>query len=199
MSRELVSAIEQISREKGIEQAKIIEAVETAIETAARKRYPDDGNIQVSLDQESGAVEIVSFKAVVEDVEDPTLEISLSDAAEADPDAELGDEVGFLLEMDGFGRIAAQAAKQVIFQQVREAEWEAIYGEYTGREGQLVTGMILGQERRNYIVELGRTEAITVDTINEGPFLAGDHVPEEVVQKMREFLLTAAAEHPDAV
>jgi len=160
MSRELIAAIEQVSREKGIDQTKIVTAVEAAMETAAHKRYPGDGNIQATLDTETGEVEMVSFKKVVEEVEDPTLEIGLEDAHEADPDAEVGDEVGFLLEMEGFGRIAAQAAKQVIFQQVREAEWEAIYGEYTGREGQLVTGMILGQERRNYIVELGRTEAI---------------------------------------
>ncbi|MBI5137135.1 MAG: transcription termination/antitermination protein NusA [Nitrospirae bacterium] len=176
MSRELISAIEQISREKGIDQGKIVAAVETAIETAARKRYPNDGNIQATLDTRSGEVEIVSFKAVVEedDMEDPTTEISLERALEADPDAEIGDEVGFLLEMAGFGRIAAQAAKQVIFQQVREAEWEAIYGEYTGREGQLVTGMILGQERRNYIVELGRTEALLP---------ASEQIPREVYRR----------------
>jgi len=160
MSRELIAAIEQVSREKGIDLPKIVTAVQAALETAAHKRYPNDGNIQATLDTETGEVELVSFKKVVEEVEDPTLEIGVEDAHEADPGAELGDEVGFLLEMEGFGRIAAQAAKQVIFQQVREAEWEAIYGEYTGREGQLVTGMILGQERRNYIVELGRTEAI---------------------------------------
>lgn len=160
MSRELIAAIEQVSREKGIDQAKIVAAVEAAMETAARKRYPGDANVQATLDTETGEIEIVSFKKVVEEVLDPTLEIGLEDAHEADPEAEIGDEVGFLLEMQGYGRIAAQAAKQVIFQQVREAEWEAIYGEYTGREGQLVTGMILGQERRNYIVELGRTEAI---------------------------------------
>jgi len=178
MSRELVAAIEQISREKGIEQAKIIEAVEAALETAAQKRYPNDGNIQVTLDAETGEMELVSFKTVVEEVEEPTLEISVAEAHEADPDAELGDEVGFLLEMEGFGRIAAQAAKQVIFQQVREAEWEAIYGEYLGREGQLVTGMILGQERRNYIVELGRTEALlpASEQIPRETYRRGDRV-----------------------
>ncbi len=174
MSRELISAIEQISREKGIEHGKILHAVESAIETAARKRYPNDGNIQVTLDQESGEVEIVSFKVVVDRVEDPTLEIALEQAREDDPDVETGDEVGFLLEMEGFGRIAAQAAKQVIFQQVREAEWEAIYGEYTGRESQLVTGMILGQERRNYIVELGRTEALLP---------ASEQIPREIYRR----------------
>jgi len=178
MSRELISAIEQISREKGIEQRKIIEAVEAALATAAHKRYPNDGNIQASLDAETGEMEMVSFKTVVDEVEEPTLEISVEDAHAADPDAEVGDEVGFLLEMEGFGRIAAQAAKQVIFQQVREAEWEAIYGEYTGRESQLVTGMILGQERRNYIVELGRTEALlpASEQIPRETYRRGDRV-----------------------
>jgi N utilization substance protein A len=178
MSRELIAAIEQISREKNIDQNKIVEAVEAAMESAAHKRYPNDGNIQVSLDQETGEVELVSFKTVVAEVEEPTLEIGVEEAQKADPDAEIGDEVGFLLEMEGFGRIAAQAAKQVIFQQVREAEWEAIYGEYTGREGQLVTGMILGQERRNYIVELGRTEALlpASEQIPRESYRRGDRV-----------------------
>ncbi len=174
MSRELISAIEQISREKGIDQKKIVEAVEVALETAAQKRYPGDANIQASLNAETGEAELVSFKAVVEEVMDPTLEISLSEAREADPEAEIGDEVGFLLEMEGFGRIAAQAAKQVIFQHVREAEWEAIYGEYLGREGHLVTGMVLGQERRNYIVELGRTEALLP---------ASEQIPREIYRR----------------
>jgi N utilization substance protein A len=178
MSRELIAAIEQISREKNIDHNKIVEAVEAAMESAAHKRYPNDGNIQVSLDQETGEVELVSFKTVVAEVEEPTLEIGVEEAQKADPDAEIGDEVGFLLEMEGFGRIAAQAAKQVIFQQVREAEWEAIYGEYTGREGQLVTGMILGQERRNYIVELGRTEALlpASEQIPRESYRRGDRV-----------------------
>lgn len=174
MSRELISAIEQISREKGIDQKKIVEAVEVALETAAQKRYPGDANIQASLNAETGEAELVSFKAVVEEVMDPTLEISLAEAREADPEAEIGDEVGFLLEMEGFGRIAAQAAKQVIFQHVREAEWEAIYGEYLGREGHLVTGMVLGQERRNYIVELGRTEALLP---------ASEQIPREIYRR----------------
>jgi len=174
MGRELIAAIEQISREKGIDQTKILRAVESAMEAAAHKRYPNDGNIQVTIDPHSGETEMVSFKVVVDDVADDTVEIDVEEAQEADPGAELGDEVGFLLEMEGFGRIAAQAAKQVIFQQVREAEWEAIYGEYTGREGQLVTGMILGQERRNYLVELGRTEALLP---------ASEQIPREIYRR----------------
>ncbi|MFQ5780640.1 MAG: transcription termination factor NusA, partial [Nitrospiria bacterium] len=160
MNRELLSVIDQIGREKGIESQKIIQAVESALLTAAKKRYGADENIQVQLDRETGEIEIIALKKIVEDVINPRAEVSLEEAKSVDGSAELGDEIGSLLEMEDFGRIAAQTAKQVIFQRVREAEWESVHREYSVREGEIISGMILGQERRNYIVELGKTEAI---------------------------------------
>ncbi|MFQ5597135.1 MAG: transcription termination factor NusA [Nitrospiria bacterium] len=160
MSRELLAIINQIGREKGIESEKIVSAVETALVSAAKKRYGSDENVQVQLDRETGEIEAITLKKIVEHVEDPHTEISLGEAKEMDESAELGDEIGALLEMEDFGRIAAQTAKQVIFQRVREAEWESVYREYSVREGEIISGMILGQERRNYIVELGKTEAL---------------------------------------
>ncbi|MFQ5949135.1 MAG: transcription termination factor NusA [Nitrospiria bacterium] len=160
MTRELLSVIDQIGREKGIESQKIIQAVESALLTAAKKRYGADENIQVQLDRETGEIEIIALKKIVEDVINPRAEVSLEEAKSVDGSAELGDEIGSLLEMEDFGRIAAQTAKQVIFQRVREAEWESVHREYSVREGEIISGMILGQERRNYIVELGKTEAI---------------------------------------
>ncbi|MFQ5579531.1 MAG: transcription termination factor NusA [Nitrospiria bacterium] len=159
MNRELLSVIDQIGREKRIDTQKIIQAVESAILTAAKKRYGADENIQVQMDNETGEIEIISLKTIVEEVTNPTNEISLEEARTVDDTADIGDEIGALLEMSDFGRIAAQTAKQVIFQKVREAEWESVHREYSGREGELISGMILGQERRNYIVELGKTEA----------------------------------------
>jgi len=160
MSRELLAIINQIGREKGIDSDKIVTALESALVSAAKKRYGADENVQVHLDRESGEIEAIAIKTIVAQVENPQREISLEAAQEMDESAEIGDEIGALLEMEDFGRIAAQTAKQVIFQRVREAEWEAVYQEYSGRSGEIISGMILGQERRNYIVELGKTEAL---------------------------------------
>src|SRR5690606_40154115 len=91
---------------------------------------------------------------------DSKTEISLEEARRIDEEAEMGDEIGSLIDVEEFGRIAAQAAKQVICQKVREAEWESIEREYSKKEGELVHGVILGQERRNYLVDIGKTEAL---------------------------------------
>jgi len=160
MNRELLSVIEQIGREKGIESQKIISAVESALVTAAKKKYGASENVQVHLDPKTGEIEVISLKTIVEKVVNPKEEISLEEAQKVDSGAEIGDEIGAMIEMEDFGRIAAQTAKQVIFQRVREAEWEVVYRDYSGRQGEIVNGMILGQERRNYIVELGKTEAL---------------------------------------
>lgn len=160
MNRELLAVIEQIGREKGIDGQKIASAVEMAVQTAAKKRYGPDENVQVRLDRQTGEIEVVSLRTVVETVTSPRQEISLEEAKAVDSGAELGDEIGLVLKTGDFGRIAAQTAKQIIFQRVREAEWEAVYKEYSGRQGAMVNGIVLGQERRNYIVEVGKTEAL---------------------------------------
>jgi N utilization substance protein A len=160
MKRELMTVIDQIGREKGIDKARVIAAIESALLTAAKKRYGHGKNIQVEVDPETGEISIVSKKTISETVTDSKREISLEEARLIDDEAEMGDEIGSLIEMEEFGRIAAQAAKQVICQKVREAEWESIEREYSKREGELVHGVILGQERRNYLVEIGKTEAV---------------------------------------
>ena len=160
MKRELMSVIEAVGREKGIDKDRILAAVESALLTAAKKRYGNNENIQVQIDRESGEISIVSLKTIADSVTDEKSQISLDEARSIDAEAELGDEIGSLIDMEEFGRIAAQAAKQVICQKVREAEWEAIEREYSKREGDLVHGVILGQERRNYLVEIGKTEAL---------------------------------------
>ena len=160
MKRELMTVIDQIGREKGIDKARVIAAIESALLTAAKKRYGHGENIQVEVDPETGEISIVSKKTISETVTDTKREISLEEARLIDDEAEMGDEIGSLIEMEEFGRIAAQAAKQVICQKVREAEWESVEREYSKREGELVHGVILGQERRNYLVEIGKTEAV---------------------------------------
>ena len=160
MKSELMSVIDQIGREKGIEKEKVLAALESALLTAAKKRFGQGDNIQVDIDTDSGEISIVSKKTISENVLDAKTEISLEEARKIDGEAEMGDEIGSLLDMDDFGRIAAQAAKQVICQKVREAEWESIEREFSKKEGELVHGVILGQERRNYLVDIGKTEAL---------------------------------------
>jgi N utilization substance protein A len=160
MKSELMLVIDQIGREKGIEKEKILSALEAALLTAAKKRLGQGDNIQVEIDTDTGDISIVSKKTITEHVVDVKTEISLEEARQIDDEAEMGDEIGSLIDMEGFGRIAAQAAKQVICQKVREAEWEALEREYSKKEGELVHGVILGQERRNYLVDIGKTEAL---------------------------------------
>ncbi len=160
MKSELMSVIDQIGREKGIEKEKVLAALESALLTAAKKRFGQGDNIQVDIDTDTGEISMVSKKTIAENVVDAKTEISLEEARKIDGEAEMGDEIGSLLNMDDFGRIAAQAAKQVICQKVREAEWESIEREFSKKEGELVHGVILGQERRNYLVDIGKTEAL---------------------------------------
>jgi len=160
MKRELMAIIEQVGREKGIDKHRVLAAVESALLTAAKKRYGNNENIQIQIDHDTGEISIVSLKTIAEQITDVNAQISLDEAREIDGEAELGDEIGSLIDVEEFGRIAAQAAKQVICQKVREATWEAVEREYSKREGELVHGVILGQERRNYLVELGKTEAV---------------------------------------
>ena len=157
---ELMAVIEQVGREKGIDKNRVLAAVESALLTAAKKRYGNNENIQVEIDPETGKVSIVSLKTIADQITDANAQISLDEARAIDEEAELGDEIGSLIDVEEFGRIAAQAAKQVICQKVREATWEAVEREYSKREGELVHGVVLGQERRNYLVEIGKTEAV---------------------------------------
>ncbi len=160
MNRELIAVIDEIGRQKGIDKGRVIGAIEAALQTAAKKRFGQAENIQVEIDPKTGQISVVSKKTIVDTVTNPKAEISLQEAREFDSEAEIGDEIGSLIEMDELGRIAAQTAKQVIFQKVREAEWEAVQREYSTRQGDLVNGIILGMERRNYLVDLGKTEAV---------------------------------------
>ena len=160
MSRELINVIEQISREKGINGAIILDAVKAALLSAAKKRFGVADNIQVEIDPKSGAIQVILIKKIVEEVTNPKEEISLDEARNMDSEAELGDEIGALIDIGDFGRIAAQTAKQVIFQKVREAERDVIYNEFKGKVGQILSGVVLRKEKNNYYINIGKTEAI---------------------------------------
>jgi transcription termination/antitermination protein NusA len=160
MNRELLYVIEQIGREKGIDREVLFEALESALLSASKKTMGLPDNVRMHLDRMTGALKVYQRKRVVEAVEDPKFEVSLLEAKALNPAAELDDELEQELPPKEFGRIAAQTAKQVILQKVREAEREGIYSEFIGKEGQIVRGVVHRIEKRNVIMELGKAEAI---------------------------------------
>ncbi len=204
MSRELINVIEQISREKGINGAIILDAVKAALLSAAKKRFGVADNIQVEIDPKSGAIQVILIKKIVEEVTNPKEEISLDEARNMDSEAELGDEIGALIDIGDFGRIAAQTAKQVIFQKVREAEWDTVYKDFIDRQGEVVHGVILGHESRNYIVDLGKTEGLlpAKEQIPRETFKRGDRIKAfllEVKPSAKGPQLILSRSHPDFV
>src|SRR5881396_3200764 len=160
MNRELITVIEQIGREKGIDKEILFEALESALLSASRKTLGAADNVRMHIDRKSGDVRVYCRKKVVEEVTDDTLEISLADAKALNTEAELGDELEQERPPQEFGRIAAQTAKQVILQKVRDAEREGIYSEFAGKEGQILRGVVHRIEKRNVILEIGKAEAI---------------------------------------
>jgi N utilization substance protein A len=163
VNQELLHLLDQISREKGIDKPVLVEAVLSAVLSAARKRMGPMENLQARLDDVSGAITLFSPKRVVleDDIIDDSVEISLEEAEIITPTADLGQTVDVIHELEDYGRIAAQTAKQVIIQKVREAERETIYHEFIGRQGELVNGVVARVEREgNLVVDLGRTEAL---------------------------------------
>jgi len=160
MNHELITVIDQLCKEKGIPKEVLLEAVESALVSAARKKFPGTENIVVKVDPKTGKIVIQLIYKVVEEVEDPDNEMSLAEAMESDPSAEVGDEIILERDFEGYGRIAAQTAKQVIVQRVKEAERDIIVNEYSGRIGELVNGIVMRQEKGNYIIDIGKTEAV---------------------------------------
>ena len=204
MNRELINVIDEIGRQKGIDKARVIGAIESALQTAAKKRFGQAENIQVEIDPKTGEISVVSKKVIVDQVSNPKAEISLQEARQYDSEAEIGDEIGSLIEMNELGRIAAQTAKQVIFQKVREAEWEAVQKEYSTRQGDLVNGIILGMERRNYLVDLGKTEAVLPiqEQIPRETYRRGDRVKAmllEVRRTPKDVQVILSRSHPQFV
>jgi transcription termination/antitermination protein NusA len=153
-------AIEQIVKEKGIDRAVVIEAMEQAVLTAANKKYRNTRDLEARYNPDSGEVELFEFVTVVEEVLDSYKEIDLDEAREIDPEVEVGDSLGEKLDASGFTRIAAQTAKQVIIQKVREAERETIFNEYSDRQWEIITGMVRRFEKGELLVDLGRAEAV---------------------------------------
>jgi transcription termination/antitermination protein NusA len=158
MSNILFQTIDQISREKGIDPQVVVEAIEDAIVVASRKYFKTDEELRSRINPDSGEIEVFAVRKVVEDVEDDTREISLAEARTFRDNVQVEDELEFPKPTEGLGRIAAQMAKQVIFQKVREAERESVYAEYHEHVGEIVNCIVKRFESGDIIVELGKTE-----------------------------------------
>jgi N utilization substance protein A len=152
--------IEQVGKEKGIPKETLVDALEEAILSASKKKFGSSLDLEARYNPEVGELEVFQFKTVVEEVLEPDQEISLEEARQRDPDCLVGDSIGIKLDTSTLGRIAAQTAKQVIVQKVRNAESDVIYNEYKGKKGEIVTGVVQRVEKNHYIINLGKTEAI---------------------------------------
>ena len=175
---ELKRVIEQVSREKGLDREILIKTLEEAVKAAARKKFGPNYDIEVTFNDEAGEIEVFEFKEVVEQVTNDHLEISPKDAHDIDPDSEIGDSLGVKMDTDEFGRIAAQSAKQVIMQRLREAERNIVYGDFKDRIGEIIHGIVQRFDKGNIIVNLGRTEAelLLKEQIPKESYKQGDRV-----------------------
>ena len=156
----LKHTIDQIVKEKGIEKGVILEALEQAVLTAANKKFRNTRELEAHYNEEIGEVELFEFVTVVEEVEDSYREIDMAEAREIDAEVEVGDSLGIKMDATDFSRIAAQTAKQVIIQRVREAERETIFNEFKDRVGELINGVVRRFEKGDMVVDLGRAESI---------------------------------------
>lgn len=165
MNREFIDALEQLEEEKHIEKGVLLEAIESALLAAYRRNYSTTGNInvdnvRVDIDSETGDISVLSRLEVVEEVMDENREISLDDAREIDARYEIGDAIEFAVTPEDFGRIAAQTAKQVVVQRIREAERSKVYDDFKNRLYEIVTGVVHRKSGAILFVDLGHTEAI---------------------------------------
>ena len=159
-SGEFFSALEDLSRERRINKNVLFSAIESALISAYKKNFGKNANVRAAIDPEKGQVEVLSRKTVVETVEDPQCEMSLEEARAIRPQYEIGDLVEVQVTPKNFGRIAAQTAKQVVVQHLREAERGVIYDEYSQKENEILTAIVQRVENKQVFVELGRTEGL---------------------------------------
>ena len=159
MISDLQRVIDQVSREKGLDREILIQTLEEAVKAAARKKMGPSYDLEVTFNEELGEIEVFEFKEVVEEVEDEDLQISMEEARKLDPEFELGDSVGIKMDTDRFGRIAAQSAKQVIMQRLREAERNIVYDDFKDRRGEIIHGIVQRFDKGSIIANLGRAEA----------------------------------------
>ena len=195
ITSELERLIEAITREKNLPRDEVIAIVESAVVAAARKKFGEVRDIESKFDEDTGEVELFEFRTVVEAVEDEELEIEYNEAKSLDPGIEMGDSLGTRMQVDDLGRIAAQTAKQVIIQKLRDAERELTFNEFKDRKGELITGIVRRFEKGNIIVDLNRAEAILPrrEQVQTETYRPGDRIQAFVLD------ITRATRQPQVV
>ncbi|MGD9281060.1 MAG: transcription termination factor NusA [Desulfobacterales bacterium] len=180
--------VEQVSRDKGIERGVLIKALEEALKSAARKKFGPKMDIEVQYNEASGEIEVFQFKDVTEKVVEPALEISLEEGRKLDPDCEIGDSLGTKMDTSTFGRIAAQSAKQVIIQKMKDAEKDAVYASFIDRKGDTLNGIVQRIDRGDIIVNLGHTEGIVPvrEQVPKETYRRGDRIRAYILDVLHE-------------
>ena len=159
-NKELILSLEELEKEKGIKKSYVIEAIETALVTAYKRNFDSLENVKVDIDKQTGATHIYAIKDVMEEAKDEATEISLEDAHKINKSLKLGDQVDVEIVPKDFGRIAAQTAKQVIIQKLREVERDLIFNEFNDRKGEIVSGIIQKADKNIVVMDLGRLEGV---------------------------------------
>ncbi|AST59032.1 transcription termination/antitermination protein NusA [Thermoanaerobacterium thermosaccharolyticum] len=184
MNSEFIEALDQICTDKGIPKDTMFEAIEAALVSAYKKNYGTAQNVKVKMDRETGDVKVYAQKTVVENVYNDLLEISLEDAQKLSKKYQVGDVVDIEVTPKSFGRIAAQNAKQVVVQRIREAERGIVYEDFLSKESEIVTGIVERIERKNVLVDLGKTEATLTpnEQIPNETYNHGDRIKVYIVE-----------------
>ena len=170
MNLEFIEAVEALEREKHMSKDMLIEAIESALVSAYKKNYGTSQNVRVNIDRETGDIDVFMRRDIVEEVEDEFSQCSLEEAQEIDPEYELGDVIEYRVTPKDFGRIAAQTAKQVVVQRIRETERGMIYDDYISRQGQVVTGVVQRVSNNTVFINMGRAEGI----LSQGEQIPGE-------------------------
>lgn len=199
---EIKRVIDQISRDKGIEREVLIKALEEALRSAAKKKFGSKVDIEVQYNEETGEIEVFQFKEVVEKVIEPDLQISMEEGRKLDPECVVGDSLGTKIDTSTFGRIAAQSAKQVIIQKMKDAENDAIYSSYIDRKGEIINGIVQRIDRGNIIVNLGHTEGILParEQVPRETYRRGDRIRAYIIDVLRDTRgpqIVLSRTHPD--
>jgi N utilization substance protein A len=195
MISELARDLEAVAREKNIPRDSLIEVLEQAMVAAAKKKYGLTKDFEAQWNDELGEVELFEFRTVRDEVENTDTDIDVDAARKLDPECEVGDSLGIKLDIEGLGRIAAQTAKQVIIQKIRDAEREMTFSEFKDRKGEIITGIVRRFEKGNIIVDLGRAEAILPkrEQVPTETYRQGDRIQAYVVD------ITRATKTPQVV
>lgn len=194
--------VEQVSRDKGIDREILIRALEEALISAARKKFGGNVDIEVQYNESTGEIEVFQFKEVAEVVTEPDLQISLEEGRKLDPECEIGDSLGTKMDATTFGRIAAQSAKQVMIQKMKDAERDAVYSSFIDRKGEIINGIVQRFDRNDIIVNLGQTEAILParEQIPKESYRRGDRIRAYIIDVLydtRGPQIVLSRTHPD--